>query len=290
MSAQEVARNIFVVETSTADGKIGVIAGHDSALAVDAGINRDEGLKLTQAIRDAGFGPDGLVYTHGHVDHVLGSLAFSGAEIIATTAIDGHMRAQVHVFAARESMTEDALAAQLKFPTRFVSDESITEITVGERPVHLMPTPGHAPGALSVYIPDTKVLFGGDTIVTGIPPTFKDGHSVVLESTLRLLSSMPIEVLIPGHGPIVFGASAVQASILWAADYIARCRDLVLSEPDADMAAVMLRAPYAALIGDRLPRDRFDMSWRHEQTLARLVAERERGEIVGAPSLHGGYG
>ncbi len=288
MSSQEAGRGIYVVETSTADGKIGVIAGHDSALAVDAGINRSEGLMLSQAIADAGFRPDRMVYTHGHVDHVLGSLAFAGAEIIGTTAIDEHMRSQVHDFAARVSMTRPMLAAQLGFPTRFVSNDRITEINVGGRRVHLMPTPGHAPGALSVYIPDSQVLFGGDTIVTGIPPTFKDGDSLILESTLRRLAAMPIAVLIPGHGPIVHGASAVRGAILWAADYIARCRDLVLSEPEADLSALMLHAPYATFIGDRLPPDRFDMPWRHEQTIASLVAERERGAYPGDLSVNGG--
>ena len=277
MGADNVATGIFVVATSTADGKIGSISGRDAALAVDAGIDRSEGRELSQAIRDAGFDPNQMVYTHGHVDHVLGSLAFADAEIIGTTGIARHMRAQIDVFAARESTTRIELDAQLGFPTRYVRDDEPTEINVGGRPVHLMPTPGHAPGALSVYVPDSQVLFGGDTIVTGIPPTFKDGDSLTLESTLRRLATMRIVVLVPGHGPIVHGASAVQASILWAADYIARCRDLVLSRPEADLSALMVSAPYATLIGDRLPPDRFDMRWRHEQTIASLIAERERG-------------
>ncbi len=288
MGAHNVATGIFVVATSTADGKIGMIAGRDAALAVDAGIDRSEGQRLNQAISDAGFEPDQMVYTHGHVDHVLGSLAFAGAEIIGTSGIDRHMRAQVDDFAARESTTPIRLGAHLGFPTRYVRDDETTEIDVGGRQVHLVPTPGHAPGALSVYVPDSQVLFGGDTIVTGIPPTFKDGDSLTLESTLRRLATMRIAVLIPGHGPVVHGASAVRASILWAADYIARCRDLVVSRPEADLPALIVSAPYLEFIGDRLPPDRFDMVWRHEQTIASLVAERERGAAPGGAAMEEG--
>lgn len=281
MSAETAAPGVYVVETSTADGKIGVITGRDSALAVDAGIDRFEGQELARTISDAGFKPDRMVYTHGHVDHVLGSLAFTGADIIGTTGIEQHMRAQVDEFAARESLTGAQLARQLGFPTQLVSDTGVTEIDVGGRRVELMPTPGHAPGALSIYIPDLRVLFGGDTIVTGIPPTFKDGNSATLESTLRRLSTMRIETLIPGHGPIIYGESAVRESILWSADYVARCRDLVVSRPGADLAALMLQAPYTKFIGDRLPPDRFTMPWRHEQTIVSLLSERERGTIQG---------
>jgi glyoxylase-like metal-dependent hydrolase (beta-lactamase superfamily II) len=281
MSARIAAPGVYVVETSTADGKIGVITGRDSALAVDAGINRFEGQELAGTISDAGFEPDRMVYTHGHVDHVLGSLAFGGAVIIGTTGIEQHMRAQVDVFASRESLTGAQLARQLGFPTQLVSDDGVTEIDVGGRPVNLMPTPGHAPGALSIYIPDARVLFGGDTIVTGIPPTFKDGNSSTLERTLRRLSKMRIETLIPGHGPIVYGESAIREAILWSADYIARCRDLVVARPEADLAALMLNAPYTEFIGDHLPPDRFQMLWRHEQTVVSLLSERDRGTIQG---------
>lgn len=281
MSAEVVAPGVYVVETSTADGKIGVIAGRDSALAVDAGINRSEGQKLTRTISAAGFRPDRMVYTHGHVDHVLGSVVFGDAVFIGTTGIEQHMRAQLDDFASRESVTSTRLSTELGFPTQIVPDHDSTELDVGGRSVELVPTPGHAPGALSIYVPDARVLFGGDTIVTGIPPTFKDGDSATLERTLRWLSAMRIDVLIPGHGPIVHGESEVRSSILWSADYIARCRDLVVSRPEDDLATLILKAPYAKVIGDHLPPDRFRMVWRHEQTIASLLSERDRDRTKG---------
>jgi glyoxylase-like metal-dependent hydrolase (beta-lactamase superfamily II) len=276
--SREAARGIFVVETSTADGKVGVIVGRRSALAVDAGIDGREGAELAEAVRGTGHAPEWLAFTHGHVDHVLGSTAFPGANVVATRAAADHIRDQVDEWAVRERTSPDDLASRLGFPTITFRDD--LELDIGGRPVQLLTTPGHAPGAVSVYVPDAKTLFGGDTVVTGIPPTFKDGDSATLERTLRRLADLEVETLIPGHGPLVHGRAEVRAAILWAADYIARCRDHVVAHPVDDLAALVAAASYGRFIGDRLPADRHRMVWRHEQTMANLLAERARGALA----------
>ena len=160
-----------------------------------------EGASLADAVRGTGHAPEWLAYTHGHVDHVLGSTAFPGANVVATRAAADHIHAQVDEWAVRERTSSDDLAARLGFPTILAEDE--LELDVGRRPVQLFTTPGHAPGAVSVYVPDARTLFGGDTVVTGIPPTFKDGDSGTLERMLRRLADLDVETLIPGHGPLV---------------------------------------------------------------------------------------
>ncbi len=269
---------IFVVETSTADGKIGVVVGRRSALAVDAGIDGREGSALANAVRATGHAAEWLAYTHGHVDHVLGSTAFPGANVIATGAAADHIHVQLDEWAVRERTTPDELATRLGFPTITFRDD--IELDLGGRPVQLLSTPGHAPGAISVYVPDAKVLFGGDTVVTGIPPTFKDGDSLTLEATLRQLADRDVETLIPGHGPLVNGRTAVRTAIIWQADCIARCREHVIAHPEDDLEQLMASAPFERLIGDRLPASQHGMVWRHEQTMVNLLAERARGVLV----------
>jgi glyoxylase-like metal-dependent hydrolase (beta-lactamase superfamily II) len=147
-------------------------------------------------------------------------------------------------------------------------------VDLGGREVHILDTPGHAPGAVCVLLPEMGVLFGGDTVVTAIPPVFRDGRSTALEASLRLLAGLALEVLVPGHGDVVRGRSAVRSAIEWSADYLARVREHVSvridrRSPDEIVAA----ATFASFIGDRLPTDRDRMAWRHEQTVRCMIAE-----------------
>lgn len=275
MSVVEVAPGTLVVETSVADGKVGVIAGGHSALAVDAGIDDAEGASVLAAARSFGRESVRLAYTHGHVDHALGGTAFRGLDILATPPIAAHMRAQIDEWAARTGEERDALAARMGWPTTMFDTGG--EIDLGDRLVRFLDTPGHAPGAICIYDPDAGILFGGDTVVTAIPPYFKDGDSTALEGTLRALATLEIKVLVPGHGAVVHGQDETRRAILWEADYLARCREHVSAHLDGGVEDVIAGAPFDDFIGSHLPRDRHRMEWRHEQALRLMFAERTGG-------------
>jgi glyoxylase-like metal-dependent hydrolase (beta-lactamase superfamily II) len=198
-------------------------------------------------------------------------MAFRGHQILASPAIATHMAAQLEEWSQRTGLTTEALGEELGWPTIHFAQGG--EIDLGDRRILLLDTPGHAPGALSVLDPDAGVLFGGDTIVTGIPPYFKDGDSVALERTLRRLASLDLEILVPGHGDVVQGSDRVTRAILWEADYLARCRAHVTERLGDDIEVIVSTAPYEDFIGDHLPRDRHQMVWRHEQAIRLMYAE-----------------
>ncbi len=268
---RRVAPGVLVLDTSVAAGKAGVIAGSDVALAVDAGIDDTEGAASLDAATSLGRPEVRLVYTHGHVDHALGGTAFAGHEIVGRPGIVTHMRAQLDAWAERTGEGRTALEARFGWPTIIVDGE--TELDLGGRRIRLLDTPGHAPDALCVLDPDGGILFGGDTVVTAIPPAFSDGDSATLEKTLRKLVSLDAEILIPGHGDIVEGRAAVRDAISWSADYLARCRDHVAAHEQQDPDVVVAAAPFGTFIGDHLPRHRHRMEWRHEQTVRMMIAE-----------------
>lgn len=276
----EVAPGVLVVETSTAEGKVGVIAGRRAALAVDAGIDRREGDDVAAAVHSTGHPTDWLVYTHGHIDHVLGGGAFQGGNVLADIAAAGHIRAQVPQWAERGETTPEDLLPTLGLPTVTFSGD--VRLDLGGREVHIVSTPGHAPGAVSVLIPEEGILFGGDTVVTGIPPSFKDGDSATFEATLRRLADLDLELVVPGHGPLVRGRAAIRDAIVWGADYLARCREHVMVRYGRDDdEAIVAAAPYERFVGEHLPPDRLRMVWRHEQTIRYILAEQARvGSVV----------
>lgn len=270
----EVATGVIAIDTQVANGKAGVIAGSDIALAVDAGIDDAEGAAVLAAARSLDRPAIRLVYTHGHIDHALGGTAFRGRTIHARHEVAEHMRSQLADWADRRDESIEALDASLGWPSDTFSAE--TELDLGGRCVQFIDSPGHAPGSICVRDPDAGVLFGGDTVVTAIPPAFRDGDGVVLAATLRALASLETEILIPGHGDVVTGRRAVREAIDWSSSYLERCARHVEAHADEDETAILASAPYDEYIGEHLPRDRFRMGWRHEQTLRTLIEQRAR--------------
>src|SRR5260370_19035704 len=93
--------------------------------------------------------------------------------------------------------------------------------------VRLFSTPGHCPDAACAFVEEDRVLCGGDTVVTGIVPAIADGDSRQLEATLRQLVSLAAEVLIPGHGRVLRGPSAISEHLEGMAAYLGAGRDVV---------------------------------------------------------------
>lgn len=76
-------------------GSIGMIVTDDGLVVVDAGESRDAAAEVLTELRKISTQPvKYVIYTHGHVDHVLGtaSLLEEGTEVIATEAAVETMR------------------------------------------------------------------------------------------------------------------------------------------------------------------------------------------------------
>lgn len=272
--AQQLTDDVLVVETSIAEGKAGVIAGERIALAIDAGNDDADGAAILRAARSLERPEVQLVYTHGHADHALGGTAFRGLVIVGRPGIVEHMSEQVESWAAHTGEGRNELEARLGWPTSIVPADA--ELDLGGRSVVLLDTPGHAPDALCVLEPRAGILFGGDTIVTAIPPAFNDGDGATLEATLRRLADLDVETLVPGHGEVLTGRSTIRQAIIWAADYLARCLEHVLAHPNMDVEELVAAAGYDDLIGPHLARARHGMAARHQRTI-RVMATKSRG-------------
>jgi len=66
-------------------------------------------------------------------------------------------------------------------------------------------TPGHTRGSISLYIPELRALFSGDTIFQGTVgrTDMPSGSEHRLRKSLcRLYTALPLETIVyPGHGP-----------------------------------------------------------------------------------------
>jgi glyoxylase-like metal-dependent hydrolase (beta-lactamase superfamily II) len=86
------------------------------------------------------------------------------------------------------------------------------ELEVGEHTLQVIHTPGHAPGSICLYWPETKALFTGDVIFsqslgrTDLP----GGQGSLLKESIDRLAELDVTMLLPGHGPVIHGAAQIK--------------------------------------------------------------------------------
>ena len=93
------------------------------------------------------------------------------------------------------------------------------ELTLGKQHVlnlQVLHTPGHSPGSVCLYCPDTKVLITGDVVFFGsIGRTdFPGGSLATLMQSIDKLSTLDVEYVLPGHsteyGALIEGSDKVK--------------------------------------------------------------------------------
>jgi hydroxyacylglutathione hydrolase len=145
---------------------------------------------------------DLVVGTHGHPDHIEALQSFSSSSTMVTMG-----EIEYRYF-------QEKAPNFFGFPLE--PDFLLTEGTLkaGTTELHVLPTPGHSPGSISLYWPSQKALFAGDVIFKqGVGRTDVPGGSgKQLKDSIRRLSSLDIELLLPGHGDIIKGKDQVMTN------------------------------------------------------------------------------
>lgn len=149
---------------------------------------------------------DLVIVTHAHPDHVEGARAFSRR----TTLIGMHALE----FGFLEAMLPPDRS--MEETTGFRTDLLLREggLVVDGTALQLLHTPGHSPGSLCLYWPEAKALFSGDVIFyQGVGRTdLPGGSGDELKTSIKRLSRLDAEYLLPGHGQWISGRHNVQGN------------------------------------------------------------------------------
>jgi hydroxyacylglutathione hydrolase len=167
------------------------------AMVIDPGDNVREILDLLARHK---WQAKAIVITHGHIDHI------GGAEQLrrATGA-----PVYLHEDDQEQQRMLDVQAAWLGMPCpeRAQVDFSPREggkIVVAGAEFHIMHTPGHTRGSISLWIPAEKKVIAGDTLFrdsigrTDLPGG--DGRQILDSIRGKLLALPDDTVVVPGHG------------------------------------------------------------------------------------------
>jgi len=142
-----------------------------------------------------------IVITHAHIDHIGGA-----AKLKAVTAAPVYMNQNDQELYDRLDMQAGWLG--MATPSRTEIDSAAHEgdtLELGVAQFHVLETPGHTQGSISIWIPAENKLVAGDTLFrdsigrTDLPGG--DGRQILKSIHTKLLTLPEDAVVIPGHGP-----------------------------------------------------------------------------------------
>ena len=172
------------------------------AVVIDAGnSNPREDAALDNFIAEHGLRPVLAANTHGHFDHTLGveHLKLRYVIPLSLSSKEGFL---LYNAATSGSVFGVKIGAM---PTADIDLDTTPEIRFGQTALRVIHTPGHTPGHVALYEPESKSLFTGDTLFReSIGRTDLPGgdYSWIMRSILDSLIPLGEEVHVyPGHGP-----------------------------------------------------------------------------------------
>lgn len=184
-----------------------LIVGDTGAIIVDTGFTDEIGNMLAeQAAKLTNKPITHVINTHHHGDHSLGNTAFPQAKILSSEQCRKlALEHGAEWIAIVESVSER------KFPNTRVVTAGITYpqnskselILDGVRMVFWVPEAAHTLGDMMIWLPDDQVLLAGDVLVNQVTPSFRDAHVQAWINVLREVQSLPVNTIVPGHGPLM---------------------------------------------------------------------------------------
>ena len=172
-------------ETHDVDNNVWVIGDDEQCLVIDAPHDVDAILEVV-----GGRAVKAIVCTHAHDDHV-------------RVAPELRQRVQAPILLH----PEDRPLWELTHTDELwdVDLEDGLTLTIGGAAVTVIHTPGHAPGAVCLYVHDLGCVFTGDTLFQGGPGATGRSYSdadLIADSIRRRLFELPDDTVVhTGHGP-----------------------------------------------------------------------------------------
>ncbi len=173
------------------------------AVVVDPGMMRDgEREMVTKFIKDNNLNVKHILLTHLHVDHITGArwLADKTGADVCGSALDNPLGQELpdQVAHFRINIEVDSLTVD-----RNLADGDTLQL--GDETIQVLHVPGHSPGGLAFYLPQSALLISGDTIFNGsVGRTDLWGGDMaqLLNSIREKIFPLPDETVIAsGHGP-----------------------------------------------------------------------------------------
>lgn len=215
---------------STNDTNCYIVRDGDDALVVDTGAPSDEGFAILEdALDELNVDRARLRFflTHLHLDHagLVDRIALPGARLYVSPvdfeAVRASRAASSYDAARRAFVAEGVSPSDASGYARYAVEPRLFDasrlelvatcegdvVEVGRWRLRVVETPGHTPGHLSLYEPQSRILFGGDHVLFVISPSIalfpggEDGLQAYLDS-LAKVRRLGCKKLFVSHGEL----------------------------------------------------------------------------------------
>lgn len=221
----------ILAETEYLGCNIGCVFTEQGPVLVDTPALPGDIRDLSQRLRSLSH-PDiaYLIYTHEHFDHLIGGAHF-------TRRIVAHQDTVSEITYLKESLPKEVNrffpdiyrqhkeafdSAEIVLPQ--ITFERELTLHMGDRTLRLFHAGGHSAGSLAVHIPEDKVLFAGDNIVSDMPLVTPTSLFRGWIDFLHMVEAMDIDIIIPGHGVLCGREAATKTRV-----YFEAMRDRVMN-------------------------------------------------------------
>ena len=162
------------------------------------------------------------IYSHGHVDHVMGAAVLEGARIVAhenvpvrfdryrlTAGWNGAINAR------QFQLPEYSFPTDFRYPDQTYRDELTLEVG-GER-FELRHSRGETDDHTWTWVPGRRILCCGDLFIWATPnagnPQKVQRYPGDWAVALREMADLGAELMLPGHGPPLRGADRIRSGL-----------------------------------------------------------------------------
>jgi glyoxylase-like metal-dependent hydrolase (beta-lactamase superfamily II) len=216
-------------------------------LLIDTRASQIQATEMVESLKDVTRRPvRWVINTHHHWDHTFGNQVFPDAALWGHERTAAAMREHGEVMRAQvKALAPDyaAILDQVVITPPRLTFATTAALTFGGTQVEMYHLGrGHTDNDIVISLPERNVLFAGDLIEEGAPPSFNDSYPLDWPDTLAAVLPLAGGIVVPGHGAIVdHGFVAGQLDELRVVARLARERHADGIEP---VAAAEMSGPY----------------------------------------------
>ncbi|MEO8715913.1 MAG: alkyl sulfatase dimerization domain-containing protein [Acetobacteraceae bacterium] len=223
-SAKSITDDAIAIHTGYLFGNATAIRTNDGLVLVDTG-SRETASQTLATLRRWDDSPvHTVIYTHGHIDHTWGGRLLdqeADAKGIARPRIIAHRNVlqRFERYDTTHGLNSLVMGRQFNHPGYNFPDDhrrpdqiydDALSLTIGGVRIELAHGRGETDDATFVWLPEKRVLLSGDFVIWVFPnagnPRKVQRFAPDWAAALRRMQALDPVVLVPGHGPVVFGA------------------------------------------------------------------------------------
>jgi cyclase len=177
-----------------------LLAG-DEAIVYDTGISVEWGRLVAAELERRGARRLTVVLSHWHLDHVAGTEAFGGSEVLANERTTAHLARRRAAIEAGELEGPPAIAP-LVLPTRTFAERERSTLGAAEAEleVELLALDIHSDDATVLWLPRRRLLLCGDTMEDTVTFVDEPDHFEAHLRDLERLRELRPAAILPNHG------------------------------------------------------------------------------------------